>query len=163
KVPRPNVAAKAERRPQNLHLGLEAVRIDRLYLGREDEIASGGLELLRVALEVARIATVVLIRTELRRVDEDRGDDEVAVLFGQLDQRQMSFVECAHRGHEPDAKTFALKQPQALLQALGVMDGLHALIPSGYRLQTSDHRFRNSDPGVCSLESVARPSHTGTP
>ena len=46
--------------------------------GRNSRSTSCGFEQRAVARLVARIAREVLVRSELRRVDEDRDDDEVA-------------------------------------------------------------------------------------
>ena len=50
----------------------------------------------------AGIALQVGALVELGRVDEQRDDDDVALLAGAFDQRQMTLVQRAHRRHEAD-------------------------------------------------------------
>ena len=77
----------------------------RIHLGvfrREDEIGAGLGELGEIALFVAWVVTVVLARTELGRVHEDGDDDTVGLALGKSDQREMAFMQRAHRGDEGD-------------------------------------------------------------
>ena len=61
----------------------------------------------------ARIARVVLVGPELRRVDEDAGHDPVGVAARQLHQIMVARVQVAHRRHEADAAAFAAPLPAA--------------------------------------------------
>ena len=69
----------------------------------EEEVDAGRLGERGVGLLVARVAVEVLPSAELGRVDEDRGDDEVVLAAGRIEERDVAGVERAHRGHEPDA------------------------------------------------------------
>ena len=69
----------------------------------EDHVDALGRAQLQVGFEVARIAVEVLAGAELQRVDEDRHDDEVrAILPRDANQREMTFMEKAHRRNEAD-------------------------------------------------------------
>jgi hypothetical protein len=68
----------------------------------EDEIDAGCGELEKVAGFVARVALEILLRTELGRIDEDRGDDAFRTALGDGNQRQMPGVQRAHGGHQRD-------------------------------------------------------------
>ena len=78
-------------------------RIDLRRLRRKDRIHTGDRELPDVTLEIARIAREVLAGAELRRVDEDRCDDERRASPGLLRESQVSRVQGPHRRNETDA------------------------------------------------------------
>ena len=73
---------------------------------------------------VARVGVEVLGRAELGRVDEQRHHDDVAVLAGAAQQRQVALVEGAHRGDEPDAAARAALGRERLAQLGDGADGL---------------------------------------
>ena len=54
----------------------------------------------QVALHVAWVAGEVLVRAELRGVDEDAHGHDVVLGAGHFHQRHMPRVQVAHRGHE---------------------------------------------------------------
>ena len=58
--------------------------------------------LARSSAQRARIAVEVLVRGELRRIDEDRGDDAAGVAAGELDQLEVAVVQRAHGRHQRD-------------------------------------------------------------
>ena len=60
------------------------------------------VELGKVASLVARIALEVLVRGELRGVDEDGGNDETTLLASGFHQANVPGVEGAHRRDEAD-------------------------------------------------------------
>ena len=86
----------------NLEPGCEACRIDRLDGRREDGVAAGRGEKRDVGLERARIGGKILVRRELRRIDEDRHHDAVGLLPGQRHQRDMAGVQRAHGRRQRD-------------------------------------------------------------
>src|SRR4029079_7019286 len=68
----------------------------------EEAIDAGRFSDLGVGFLVARIALEVLSGTELGRVHEDRGDDDIVLAAGRFEERDVAGMERAHRGHEPD-------------------------------------------------------------
>jgi hypothetical protein len=82
-----------------------------LVLGRrEDDAALRGAQLVEVALLVARIGGEILLRAELRRIDEDARHRNVAAIERALHQADMAFMQRAHRRHQPDG---AARLPEA--------------------------------------------------
>ena len=61
----------------------------------------------QVALLVARVRRQVTSLVELDRVDEQRHDHDVAFVPRLTHQREMAFVERAHRRHETDPRAGA--------------------------------------------------------
>ena len=82
----------------------EPRRVHLLGRRREDDVDAvlGGER--RVALEVARVRVEIGRLRELRRVDEDARDDEVALGAGGAEERGVPLVERAHRRHEADRR-----------------------------------------------------------
>ena len=68
-------------------------------VGANDERRPRPSRTLRVRREGARIGAEILMRSELRRVDEDRHDHAGRVRFRQRDQRDMAGVKGAHGRH----------------------------------------------------------------
>src|SRR5207249_4153778 len=56
----------------------------------------------RVALLVAWVGGEVLVRTELGRIDEEAGDDDVVLGAGRSEEREVALVEAAHGRHQAD-------------------------------------------------------------
>ena len=70
-------------RPADVHHGARrAVRVHLLDRRHEQDVDAGLLRDRGVAVEIARVRGEVLVRTELRRVDEQRHDDEVRRVAG---------------------------------------------------------------------------------
>ena len=81
----------------------EAFRIHLLGARREQKSTPAASRELRVAQpRPADSAPESSFAAELRRVDEQRDDDRVGFVARGTKQREMPFVECAHRRHEPD-------------------------------------------------------------
>ena len=88
--------------------------IQLIGLRREQEVHAARFRQSRVAVAVARIAREVLVRTELQRIDEQAHDDAAGALARAIDQREMPFVERAHRRHERDARAAAARSASAM-------------------------------------------------
>jgi len=86
----------------DLDPGLEAWRVDLLERRREENVYAGLLREPRVALLVARVALEVLAFGELGRIDEQADDDLLVLRTGCPEQREMPFVEGAHRRYQAD-------------------------------------------------------------
>ena len=71
-------------------------------VGRPEDRAARRVQHRRVGRLAARIGGEILVRAELGRIDEDRGDDMVRAPPRLGDQRHMAGVERAHRRHEGD-------------------------------------------------------------
>src|SRR5439155_24784125 len=84
----------------DLDPGLEAGRVDLLERRREEDVHARVLRELRVALLVARVAREVLACAELGRIDEQADDDLLVLRTGRPEQREMPFVEGAHRRYQ---------------------------------------------------------------
>ena len=120
-------------------------------VGREDDRGAPVRDQPHVPLEVARIAVEILVRPELRRVDEHGHDHDVGALPRQVDEREVPLVEGAHRRDERDPPT----RPQPRDRASAFLDRGGDQDAQGYD---------SSSPGnVPSLTSVAKrrsPSRT---
>ena len=92
-------------RRANLHLGREPRRIDLLDSGRVDEVDALASRQVEVAFLVARVALEVLAGSELRGVDEQAHDDQVALGAGSPQQREVALVKEAHRRHQPRGRS----------------------------------------------------------
>jgi len=94
-----------------------------LRLVRREQVGNtGGLELLAVGRERARVAVEVLAGAELQPIDEDAGDHAIGLLAGLAHQRDMALVQVTHGGDEGDLAGAGAGGAQAFD---GVMD-LHA-------------------------------------
>ena len=97
----PELALPPLRRPLHLDGRPEPRGVDRLGVGRVDQVRAGGDGERRVALEIAGVTGKIGRVGELDGVDED-ADDGAHVLRGRAaDQREVPFVEGAHGRHEP--------------------------------------------------------------
>ncbi len=144
---------------ENLDRCREALRVDLLGRRREQEVGARRCGQLAVAGLVAGVAVEVAALVELRRVHEQRDDDEIAVRARALDQREMPVVQRAHRRHEPDPQAAAAGRQRAARAARrrcappssvggGRLLKGHRLgpVPGGYR---REHAVRK-----CSLRSI---------
>ena len=82
--------------------GAEAGGIHLVGARREQHVDAFLLRDLRVALLVARVRGEVGRVVELRRVHEERGDDDVVLRARGPEERAVAVVQRAHRRHEPD-------------------------------------------------------------
>ena len=80
-----------------------AVGVDLCHGGHEEEVDAMGRALGCVALGVAGVDLKVFVGSELGRVDEDGGDDEVVLVAGVIEQGGVAAVEVAHGRYESDA------------------------------------------------------------
>ena len=72
-------------------------------VGTNTRSAAGRVALAKVFLEGPGVARQVLVGAELRRIDEDRDDDQSSLGPAPLDQPGVPLVKCPHRRHEPHA------------------------------------------------------------
>ena len=70
----------------------------------KDQLRAGLLREAGVPLNVARIACEIFAGAKLRRVDEIADHDAVVFCGRPLDQALVSFVQKAHRRHQPHAE-----------------------------------------------------------
>ena len=100
----------------------------------------------QVAGLVARVALEILLWPELRRVDEDRGDDALAVALGDGDQRQMPGMERAHGRHQRHGLSrsppFGDLRPQVLCGSYSRDRGSHLTSMGELILRRSNRGFR---------------------
>ena len=80
-----------------------AGRVDVLHLRLPHQVHAIGRELRAVTRGGPRIAGVVLARAELQRIDEDAHHHSVGHAACQAHERQVSFVQRPHGGHERQA------------------------------------------------------------
>ena len=78
-----------------------------------------------IAREVARIAPIIFLRTELQRVHENTDDRDLAFFAAAADQRQMSFVQITHGRHETDGFFLPFKFKKSGFKLRGALDGFH--------------------------------------
>jgi hypothetical protein len=97
----PRRAVEPIREIPDVHVGRVTSRVEGL-LGQEQQIDALRLALPRIALGIAWVAREVLARSELERVHEDRDHAHVGPRARDPHERSVSFVEEAHRRHEPD-------------------------------------------------------------
>ena len=132
KWPGPRRAGSPSRtsvRPSTSTAVAKPSRVDLLDRGRVDEVDAGLGGEPRVALLVARVAVEVLAVAELGRVDEEAHDDDVALLAGGAQQREMALVQEAHRRHQPDRAALGAGGRQRSAQlVLGADEGRAAAV-----------------------------------
>ena len=93
-------------------------RVDRLDVGRKEDVRSGPRGRLPVRLEPARVAFDVLALGELRRVDEDAHHDRPPEGPGPSDESEVAGVEGAHGRNERTAL-----DPGAVVDAVDRLHG----------------------------------------
>ena len=106
-VPRAMLAFERFGQLANAHARLLAQGVHRGGLGRENGVYPRRRELLQIALHVARITREVFARTELRRVDEHRCNEESGSAFRFVEEREVAHVKRAHRRNEAHALAVA--------------------------------------------------------
>ena len=100
----PCLALEPDRSALGLDPGREPGRIELLGRRREEEVDTRGLGRALVGGEVARVGGEVARVAELRRVDEEARDDDVALGARGREERAVAVVERAHRRHEADRR-----------------------------------------------------------
>jgi putative CocE/NonD family hydrolase len=88
-VPRARKAAERVRKTADIHARPRVVAVHLLRVRRKDGVGTGLSAELEVGHEGARILLIVLVRSELRGVDEETYDDAVVLTAGAFDQRKM--------------------------------------------------------------------------
>ena len=87
-------------RAEQQHAGRESGGIHLLDRGEEHRVGAGRDELGAIVVEGARVLLEILMRRELRRVDEDRDDHPLRMALALCDQRDMALVQRAHGRHQ---------------------------------------------------------------
>jgi hypothetical protein len=123
--------------------GREALRIYLVDGGGVDQVDAGRGGGALVVLAVARVTVEILAGSELGRVDEQAHDDDVALVPGGLEQRDVSGVEEAHRRDEPDRPALAARLAERVPELPPGFDDPHAPAPSR-RAATSRVRLASS-------------------
>ena len=101
------------RRAIDLHPRRVAIRVELVNARREAEIDAGAGRQTFVVCFVAGVAGEIRRIAELAGVDEHAGDDDVAGAAGGVKQRHMSRMERAHRRHERDRRSAAVRLERA--------------------------------------------------
>jgi hypothetical protein len=78
------------------------LRIDFVGCWGKDNICAGFFAACRVGIERSRIFVDIFGWAELCRINENAYDDEIGLLFGGFDKREMSIVQSAHRRYKAD-------------------------------------------------------------
>ena len=116
----------------------------------------GSRETGHVRVGCARIAREILVRTELRRIDEHARDDDSACSRAMRDQRIMARMQIAHRRHERDAlaalRHVARNARRSRARAKIGMSMSVAVLGAGKFARTHRVRVRASAP---TIESIA--------
>jgi hypothetical protein len=79
---------------------------------------------LDIVLERPWILVEILFRTELRRVDEDRHDNELPLATCLFHQADMATMESAHRRYESNARSALTRQIHGLAHFTNLFDNL---------------------------------------
>src|SRR4051812_36185802 len=121
----PGGAVEILAHPCDTDIGGEAVGIHDRRIGRPEQGAAALLEHARVGGLAARVGGEILVRAELFRVDEDRGDDLVPASPRLGDQGHVAGMERAHRRHQGERAARSAQRRHRLAQRLDVTDNLH--------------------------------------
>ena len=100
-------------------------RIHFIHRRGKQHINSRALGQFTIPGQIARIIGIILLRTELQRIDEQRGNHKTLFLSGSAHQGQMPFVQVAHRRNQTDGFPLPLRSVNDLLQLLNLLDNLH--------------------------------------
>ena len=116
---------------------------------REDGVDPLGAQQREVALFVARISLEIFVRPELGRIHEDGDDDAPGLLFGEADEREVPFVQEAHRGDDGDGFSGAVPR---------VGEGGEGFFRAAdfHGRSDSDSAARHSTPGGAEKQGRAR-------
>ena len=96
------------------------VMVHGLGFGMEYEVGADGFAERDVSVEIAGIGGQILVRGELRRIQEHRHGHAVVFSARAFDQACVSFVQVSHRGNEADRLACATPRSG---DRLGVFDG----------------------------------------
>ena len=98
----------------NHHLGLigEPFRVDLFNARGKDQSIARCRQLFLVFNQGSRVGVQVFIGSELHRVHENTGDDDIGGLGRLAHQRDMALVQVAHGGYQADGLTLLAIAPQ---------------------------------------------------
>ena len=145
----PVVALEAVGRALGHDPGREAGRIELAGRGREQHVDAVLGREAAVALDVAWVGGKVVGIGELRRIDEEARDDDVALGPRCPEQRRVALVQGAHRRDEADAASLAQRR-ERLAQLGDRLEGLHfeAPAPHGCRARQAYPMPSDSKPKI---------------
>ena len=106
----------------------------------EEEIDVFGFEQSAVGVEGARISREILVRRELRGIDEDGRDDGVAGSPGGADQGKMAGVQRAHGGNQSHAACLGAEFSDGGTRLRNGAGDTHQLVRSSSAAATSGDR-----------------------
>jgi hypothetical protein len=89
---------------------------------------AGTLEHDAILLHLARIGAEILVRAELRGVDEDRDADGIGVLPARPDQGHVALVQGAHGGHQREAPSACPEPAHRAAKIVYRLDRPHRLL-----------------------------------
>ena len=120
-VPRAAGAAQGigQGRQGDRDLPVASLRIHLVDGGREEVVRADLAKVSKIVVECARVVAEVLVRAELGGIDEDGHHGDVAGLATCTHQREVSFVEIAHRGHQTDGAVGGAKSVAQRRDVLG--------------------------------------------
>jgi hypothetical protein len=96
-------AAQAFREAGDAHGRRKTGRVHLIDRRHEDEINPRRSQHLKVGRLAPRVGTEILTRRELLRIDKYRRNDAIAFSVSCPYQHHMTFMQCAHRRHQPDS------------------------------------------------------------
>ena len=106
--------------------GAEVVRVNLRRRWGEEAIHGDAFECRAVLFHPPRILFQVFSRAELLGIDEDRDYDRRALLPRRAHQREMAFMQRAHRGDEPCDASLAARFARHLLHPFDSVDRFHS-------------------------------------
>jgi hypothetical protein len=161
-VIRPGAAAEETAQPGDLDVGGVPLRVHLLDGRQEQHVDVDAPGHLLVRVDVAGIATQVLVGRELRRVDEHADHDLVAIVAGGPHQAEVPLVERAHRGDQAHAEAVLPHDVEVLGQLPPRLDHSHST-SSGRDRRRSLHRSRTDRDSVgCSTSGAISASGSRT-
>ena len=104
-MPRPEFAAEVFAHPRDLREGQRRERVHFVRRWIENDVRTLPPANLHVLFQCSRISRVVLIGTELKRIDKNTDDDNAAFPARRSNQRFMTRMERAHGRNKADDAT----------------------------------------------------------
>ena len=124
---RPELGFEAEGRARRNDFRCEARWIDLVHGRREHQIHLFRGEFRQILFPGAGIACEVLVRRELRRIDEYRHDDAVGTATGEADERNVPGMKRPHRWNKGDGFSAPTPKGKRRTQRLDRIDNARLL------------------------------------